>query len=125
MSRIKAAIVHRGNGGFSSRGRPWICATSQCSWSTVSSASFREQGYDRETTAAIADLGRLNAAYEQRFGFRFCIFVNGRSRPELVPELEAALVADRDAEIRRALHDVIAIARDRFDRSGSLVEVAS
>jgi 2-oxo-4-hydroxy-4-carboxy--5-ureidoimidazoline (OHCU) decarboxylase len=92
--------------------------------STVSSASFREQGYDRETTAAIADLERLNAAYERQFGFRFCIFVNGRSRPELVPILDAALAADRPAEIQRALHDVVAIARDRFDKSGSLVEVA-
>jgi 2-oxo-4-hydroxy-4-carboxy-5-ureidoimidazoline decarboxylase len=87
---------------------------------TVSAASFREQGYDRETTAAIADLARLNAAYEQRFGFRFCVFVAGRSRPELVPVLEAALGANRDAEIRRALGDVVAIARDRF-RRGSVV----
>src|SRR2546422_2635121 len=78
---------------------------------SVSAASFREQGYDRETTAAIADLERLNAAYEARFGFRYCVFVNGRSRPELVPVLEAALGANRDSEIRRALRDVIAIAR--------------
>ena len=88
---------------------------------TVSASSFREQGYDRETSAALEDLARLNAAYEARFGFRFCIFVNGRSRPELVPVLEAALGADRDAEIARALHDVVAIARDRFARASSLV----
>lgn len=81
---------------------------------SVSAASFREQGYDRETTAAIADLARLNRAYETRFGFRFCVFVDGRSRPELVPVIERALGADRDAEIRRALGDVVAIARDRF-----------
>jgi len=83
---------------------------------TVSASSFREQGYDRETTAAIADLASLNAAYETRFGFRFCVFVNGRPRPALVPVLRSALAADRDAEIRRALHDVVAIARDRFRR---------
>ena len=87
---------------------------------TVSAASFREQGYDRETTVAIADLERLNAAYERRFGFRFCVFVAGRSRPELVPVLAGALGAERDAEIRRALGDVVAIARDRFHR-GSIV----
>jgi 2-oxo-4-hydroxy-4-carboxy-5-ureidoimidazoline decarboxylase len=81
---------------------------------SVSASSFREQGYDRETSAATADLARLNAAYEARFGFRFCVFVAGRSRPELVPVLEAALSADRDAEIRRAIRDVVAIARDRF-----------
>ena len=86
---------------------------------TVSAASFHEQGYDRETTAAIEDLARLNADYESRFGFRFCVFVNGRSRPELVPVLERALAADRGEESRRALHDVIAIARDRFGRAAN------
>jgi 2-oxo-4-hydroxy-4-carboxy--5-ureidoimidazoline (OHCU) decarboxylase len=91
--------------------------------STVSDASFREQGYDRETTSAMEALERLNAAYERRFGFRFCVFVNGRSRPELVPVLEAALAADRDAEIRRAIRDVVAIASDRFRKSASLAEV--
>ncbi len=81
---------------------------------SVSALSYREQGYDREATEAIADLDRLNALYEAKFGFRFCVFVAGRSRPELVPVLEAALEAERAAEIRRALGDVIAIARDRF-----------
>jgi hypothetical protein len=53
-----------------------------------------------DPTAAIADLERLNAEYEARFGFRFCVFVDGRSRPELVPVLERALTADRDAVSR-------------------------
>jgi 2-oxo-4-hydroxy-4-carboxy--5-ureidoimidazoline (OHCU) decarboxylase len=92
---------------------------------SVSAASFREQGYDRETTIAIADLERLNAAYEARNGFRFCVFVNGRSRPELVPVIEAALDADRDAEIRRALRDVVAIAHDRYRKQADPVEVPS
>jgi 2-oxo-4-hydroxy-4-carboxy-5-ureidoimidazoline decarboxylase len=84
---------------------------------TVSADSFREQGYDRETTEAIAELARLNAEYEARFGFRFCVFVAGRPRSALVPVLRAALAADRDTEILRAIHDVVAIARDRFERS--------
>jgi 2-oxo-4-hydroxy-4-carboxy--5-ureidoimidazoline (OHCU) decarboxylase len=87
--------------------------------SSVSAASFREQGYDRETTEAIEELGRLNADYEARFGFRFCVFVAGRPRPALVPVLRGAIAADRDAEIRRALHDVVAIARDRFERAST------
>ncbi|HUQ78914.1 MAG TPA: 2-oxo-4-hydroxy-4-carboxy-5-ureidoimidazoline decarboxylase [Patescibacteria group bacterium] len=87
---------------------------------SVSPASFREQGYDRETSAAIADLERLNLAYEARHGFRYCVFVNGRSRPELVPVLEAALDADREAEIRRAVADVVAIARDRCSRESAV-----
>lgn len=83
---------------------------------SVSAASFREQGYDRETSAAMVDLERLNAAYEARHGFRFCVFVDGRSRPELVPVVEAALDADRAAEIQRAIRDVVAIAGDRMRR---------
>lgn len=86
---------------------------------SVSAASFREQGYDRETTEAIAELERLNAEYEARFGFRFCVFVAGRPRPALVPVLRGALAADREAEIQRALRDVVAIARDRFERAGA------
>ena len=82
--------------------------------SSVSAMSYREQGYDREATEAIADLERLNGRYEARFGFRFCVFVAGRSRAELVPALEAALAAERTAEIQRALADVVAIARDRY-----------
>lgn len=81
--------------------------------SSVSALSHREQGYDRETEAAIAELARLNEAYERRFGFRYCVFVDGRSRPDLVPGLEGALAGDRAAEIERALDDVVAIARDR------------
>ena len=81
---------------------------------SVSAMSHREQGYDRETTEAIADLERLNREYERRFGFRFCVFVDGRSRAALVPVLESALAADRNGEIRRALADVVAIAHDRY-----------
>ena len=30
--------------------------------------------------AVLAELAELNRAYEERFGFRFVVFVNGRSR---------------------------------------------
>ena len=91
----------------------------------VSAESFREQGYDRETMEAIAELERLNAEYEGRFGFRFCVFVAGRPRLALVPVLRGALAADRDAEIRRALHDVVAIARDRFERAADPIRAGA
>jgi 2-oxo-4-hydroxy-4-carboxy-5-ureidoimidazoline decarboxylase len=86
---------------------------------TLSADSFREQGYDRETTEAVAELGRLNAEYEARFGFRFCVFVAGRPRSALVPVLRGALAADRDAEIRRAIHDVVAIAQNRYAKAAA------
>ena len=80
---------------------------------TVSSLSYREQGYDREQQDAIAALGPLNDAYEARFGFRYVIFVAGRPRSAIVPLLEQALDRDRDTERRRGLRDVVAIARAR------------
>ncbi len=80
----------------------------------VSALSFVEQGYEHETAERVAgELDRLNAAYEKRFGFRYCVFVDGRSRAELLPGIKAALQADRQAEIARALDAVIDIARDR------------
>jgi 2-oxo-4-hydroxy-4-carboxy-5-ureidoimidazoline decarboxylase len=98
---------------------------------SVSALSFVEQGYDRgterspEAAAAEAaaeterahlqaELDRLNAAYEDRFGFRYCVFVAGRSRAELLPGMTAALDADRNDEIARALDAVVDIARDRY-----------
>jgi 2-oxo-4-hydroxy-4-carboxy-5-ureidoimidazoline decarboxylase len=84
---------------------------------TVSVMSHREQGYDRETEEAVEALDRLNEAYERRFGFRYCVFVNGRPRAALVPELETALGRDAGSERERALRDVVAIARDRYHKS--------
>ena len=91
--------------------------------SSVSATSFREQGYDRDPgTAALQDrLDRLNAAYEERHGFRFCISVNGRSRSTIADVMEEKLQADRDAELDRALTDVFAIARHRLANLGNQV----
>jgi 2-oxo-4-hydroxy-4-carboxy--5-ureidoimidazoline (OHCU) decarboxylase len=86
----------------------------------VSALSYVEQGYgaeadaDAERRRLADDLDRLNAAYEARFGFRYCVFVAGRSRAELVPGMTAALGAERDRELRRALDAVVDIARDRY-----------
>ncbi len=91
---------------------------------TVSAMSFVEQGYaDADAGRAVADpvdvaaeLERLNAGYEARFGFRYCVFVAGRPREALLPDMTAALDRDRDAEIHRALDAVVDIARDRASR---------
>ena len=88
---------------------------------TVSAMSYREQGYDQGTEAAApagtidvaAELDRLNAAYEARHGFRYCVFVAGRPREALLPALAAAIGADRSAELHRALDAVVDIAIDR------------
>ena len=92
---------------------------------SVSALSLREQGYDRvpapradaaadpEAPRVAAELDRLNAAYEARFGFRYCVFVAGRSRAELLPEMRSALERDRASELRRALDAVVDIAQAR------------
>jgi 2-oxo-4-hydroxy-4-carboxy-5-ureidoimidazoline decarboxylase len=82
---------------------------------SVSARSYREQGYDRDPgTAELHErLQQLNEAYEARFGFRFVVHVAGRPRSAIVPLIAERLDASRDEEKERALHDVIAIARDR------------
>ena len=92
---------------------------------SVSAMSFREQGYDSEEAANLAhaaarerdrvaaELDRLNHEYEARFGFRYCVFVAGRSRAELLPDMAAALTRERDSELHRALDAVVDIAQAR------------
>jgi 2-oxo-4-hydroxy-4-carboxy--5-ureidoimidazoline (OHCU) decarboxylase len=83
---------------------------------TVSALSYVEQGYDRGAGTSVdvaAELERLNDAYEARFGFRYCVFVAGRPREALLPGMAAALEADREAELHRALDAVVDIAIDR------------
>jgi len=84
----------------------------------VSAASFREQGYDRDTTPSevFRRLATLNEEYEQKFGFRFVVFVNRRSKEAIVPVLEARLRGTRAEERRTALHEILAIAEDRLKR---------
>jgi 2-oxo-4-hydroxy-4-carboxy--5-ureidoimidazoline (OHCU) decarboxylase len=85
----------------------------------MSELSRREQG-DGPAASVDERLAELNAAYEDAFGFRYCVFVAGRPREALVPELEARLASgDRTAELRRASRDVVAIARDRYRRLGA------
>jgi 2-oxo-4-hydroxy-4-carboxy-5-ureidoimidazoline decarboxylase len=90
---------------------------------TVSALSYAEQGYDRadasaggtdpEAATVATRLAQLNDAYEARFGFRYCVFVAGRSRAALLPGMAATLEADRAAELQRGLDAVIDIAIDR------------
>jgi 2-oxo-4-hydroxy-4-carboxy--5-ureidoimidazoline (OHCU) decarboxylase len=85
---------------------------------TVSAASFTEQGYHADTTPpeVFLRLATLNEEYEQKFGFRFVVFVNRRSKEAIVPLLEARLRGSRDEERRTALQEILAIAEDRLKR---------
>ncbi len=63
-----------------------------------------------------AKLERLNAAYEDWFGFRYCVFVAGRSLETLIPELESSLQRPREEELHRGIDAVVDIA---IARSGA------
>ena len=69
------------------------------------------------------DLAVLNEIYEQRFGFRYVVFVAGRPRSAIVPLMEAALRNDREAELRRGVQDAIYIAGDRIRRLRGVDEI--
>jgi 2-oxo-4-hydroxy-4-carboxy--5-ureidoimidazoline (OHCU) decarboxylase len=86
-----------------------------------SALSFREQGYDRDQTPpdVMLRLASLNEEYEQKFGFRFVVFVNRRSKEALLPVLEARLRGSRDEERKTALQEILAIAEDRCSGSSS------
>jgi len=81
----------------------------------LSDASLREQG---GTTApdVMKRLAALNEEYEAKFGFRFVVFVNRRSKDAIVPLLEARLRGTREEERRTALREILAIAEDRLKR---------
>ena len=87
----------------------------------TSALSYREQGYDTEAAMPpdelariYADLERLNAEYEARFGFRFVVFVNGRPKAAILDVLRERITHPRDQELRTALLEMLAISRDRL-----------
>ena len=47
-------------------------------------------------SGGLAELAELNAAYEERFGFRFVVFVDRRPRAEIVPVLRERLERTRE-----------------------------
>jgi len=82
----------------------------------LSARSAAEQGTD-DDAETLAELERLNREYEERFGFRFVVFVNRRPKSELVPILRERLGRSREEELDTAVHELVAIAEDRWRRS--------
>jgi 2-oxo-4-hydroxy-4-carboxy--5-ureidoimidazoline (OHCU) decarboxylase len=80
---------------------------------SLSSRSAREQGAD-DDPEVLAELARLNAEYERRFGFRFVVFVNRRPKTEILPILRERLGRTRELELETALDELVAIAEDRW-----------
>ena len=81
----------------------------------LSARSATEQGGATDP-ATLRTLELLNAEYERRFGFRFVVFVRGRSRAEIVPILQERLRRRRHEELATGIEEFLAIARDRMER---------
>jgi 2-oxo-4-hydroxy-4-carboxy--5-ureidoimidazoline (OHCU) decarboxylase len=114
--------------------------------SGLSALSAQEQASRQTAPAVLARLGELNAAYEHMYeGLRYITFVSGRSRQDVMEEMEGKLgvwkgavelvaleavpigSAEWEAEVRRAVEDVGRIAKARLaamglDGEGNLAE---
>jgi 2-oxo-4-hydroxy-4-carboxy--5-ureidoimidazoline (OHCU) decarboxylase len=80
----------------------------------IGEPSEEQRGAEPEV---LAELARLNDEYEQRFGFEFVVFVDGRTRAELLPVLRERLENTRAEELETGLRALCTIARDRWTRT--------
>ena len=84
----------------------------------MADASVREQtgaGLDQCSPEEFAAFQRLNAAYNDRFGFPFIVAVKGMSRADILAAFETRLANDPDAEFETAIAQIHRIARFRLD----------
>ena len=81
----------------------------------LSASSAAEQGSDDDPDV-LAELARLNAVYQALHGFRFVVFVNRRPKAEILEVLRARINNPTDEELETALHALVAIATDRWQR---------
>ena len=65
----------------------------------------------------LTELAYLNQVYEEKFGFRFVVFVNRRPKAEILAVLRERLERTREEELDTALHELVAIAEHRWRRS--------
>lgn len=84
---------------------------------SLSTMARREQG-EASDAATLRELAELNDAYERKFGFRFVVFVAGRSKRDILPVLRARLANTREAELATGIDEFLAIVLDRLERRG-------
>ena len=82
----------------------------------LSSRSATEQGADADP-AVLAELSYLNQVYEEKFGFRFVVFVDRRPKREILEVLRERIGRTREEELDTGCCELVAIARDRWTRT--------
>jgi 2-oxo-4-hydroxy-4-carboxy--5-ureidoimidazoline (OHCU) decarboxylase len=83
--------------------------------SGLSARSAAEQGAGGDPVI-LTELAYLNQVYEEKFGFRFVVFVNGRPKAEILEVLRGRIERTREEELETALGELVAIARDRWEK---------
>ncbi|KAN0009715.1 hypothetical protein ACTFIU_007014 [Dictyostelium citrinum] len=84
-----------------------------------SSISYREQSCDNDSSidqSILESLTKLNDQYESKFGFKFVVFVNGRSKKEIIPILENRINNDIQKELDLGLCEMIEISKSRLSK---------
>jgi 2-oxo-4-hydroxy-4-carboxy--5-ureidoimidazoline (OHCU) decarboxylase len=79
----------------------------------LSPRSAAEQGDDADP-AVLTELAYQNQVYEEKFGFRFVVFVNRRPKSEILHVLRQRIQRTREEELDTALDELVAIAEDRW-----------
>jgi 2-oxo-4-hydroxy-4-carboxy-5-ureidoimidazoline decarboxylase len=64
--------------------------------------------------AVLTELAYLNQVYEEKFGFRFVVFVAGRPRTEVLEDLRDRIANTRAEELETGIRELVAIAQDRW-----------
>lgn len=75
----------------------------------------RGAGLDQCSPEQFAEITRLNADYDARFGFPFILAVKGHTRDSIIANMRARIGHDRDAEIAEALKHIERIAGFRLE----------
>jgi 2-oxo-4-hydroxy-4-carboxy--5-ureidoimidazoline (OHCU) decarboxylase len=84
--------------------------------SGLSARSAAEQGTDSDPVV-LSELAYLNQVYEEKFGFRFVVHVDGRPKRAILDVLRERLARMREEELDTAVRELVAIARDRWTRT--------
>ena len=79
----------------------------------IGEPSPEQQGGD---PAVLTELAYLNQVYEEKFGFRFVVFVAGRPHDELLEVLRERIGNTREEELDTGIRDLVAIAQDRWQQ---------
>jgi 2-oxo-4-hydroxy-4-carboxy--5-ureidoimidazoline (OHCU) decarboxylase len=79
----------------------------------LSARSAAEQVGDADPSI-LTELAYQNQIYEEKFGFRFVVFVNRRPKSEILDVLRERIQRTREEELETALEELVAIAEDRW-----------